>query len=57
MKEELMEDMIVYNCPKSYIGGLKVNQEGFVMSTEYGMIKLVNRDQFSYANFVQGRFQ
>jgi len=57
MKEELMEDMIVYNCPKSYIGGLKVNQEGFVMSTEYGMIKLVNRDQFSYANFTQGRFQ
>ena len=57
MKEELMEDMIVYNCPKSYIGGVKVNQEGFVMSTEYGMIKLVNRDQFSYANFTQGRFQ
>jgi hypothetical protein len=57
MKEELMEDMIVYNCPKSYIGGVKANQEGFVMSTEYGMIKLVNRDQFSYANFTQGRFQ
>ena len=52
-----MEDMIVYNCPKSYIGGVKANQEGFVMSTEYGMIKLVNRDQFSYANFTQGRFQ
>jgi hypothetical protein len=54
MKEELMEDMIVYNCPKSYIGGLKVNQEGFVMSTEYGMIKLVDREQFSLRQFRTG---
>ena len=57
MKHEIMEDLIVYSCPKSFIGDDQVNQEGFVMSTECGMIKLVDREQFSYANFTQGRFQ
>jgi hypothetical protein len=57
MKHELMESFIVYNCPKSYIDGEQVNQEGFVMTTKYGMMKLVNREQFSYANFVNGKFQ
>ena len=57
MKHELMESFIVYNCPKSYINGEQVNQEGFVMTTKHGMMKLVDRQQFSYANFTQGRFQ
>lgn len=57
MKHEIMEDLIVYSCPNSYIDGKKVNQEGFVMNTSYGMIKLVDREQFSRANFIKGRFQ
>ena len=57
MKHEIMEDLIVYSCPVSFIGEQKVNQEGFVMSSEYGMIKLVDREQFSFANFTQGKFQ
>ena len=57
MKHELMESFIVYNCPKSYINSEQVNQEGFVMNTKYGMMKLVDRNQFSYANFTQGKFQ
>ena len=57
MKYELMEDLIVYSCPSSYIGDKKVNQEGFVLTTKYGTIKLVDREQFSYYNFTQGRFQ
>ena len=57
MKHEIMEDLIVYSCPVSFIGDQKVNQEGFVMSSDYGMIKLVDREQFSFANFTQGKFQ
>ena len=56
MKNEIMEDLIVYNCPKAFIEHKQVNQEGFVMSTDCGMIKLVNREQFSFANFVKGKF-
>ena len=57
IKWDLMESMIVYDCPKAYICGEQVNQEGFVMTNKYGMIKLVDRYIFSYANFTQGRFQ
>jgi len=56
MKNEIMEDLIVYNCPKAFIEHKQVNQEGFVISTDCGMIKLVNREQFSFANFVKGKF-
>ena len=57
IKEDLLDSFIVYNCPKSYIGDERVHQEGFVMTTDRGMIKLVDRHKFSYANFTQGRFQ
>ena len=57
IKEGLIEDMIVYNCPKAYVGEEQVNQEGFVMTNKYGMIKLVDRTQFSFANFTNGKFQ
>ena len=30
--------------------------EGYVKTNEFGMFKLVNREQFSYANFNNGRF-
>ena len=57
IKEDLMDSLIVYDCPKAYISGEEINQEGFVLSYDGGMMKLVNRQVFSFANFTQGRFQ
>ena len=39
------------NGPRSYIGQDAVNAEGYVYSNQFGTYKLVNRRQFSYANF------
>ena len=57
IKEDLMESLIVYGCPKSYISGEQINQEGFVLTHNGQMMKLVDRKVFSFANFTQGRFQ
>ena len=43
--------------PEAYIGYDRITAEGFVLSNDYGMFKLVNREVFSHANFNQGRFQ
>ncbi len=44
------------NGPRSYIGQDEVNAEGYVYSNEFGTYKLVNRQQFSYANFNNPKF-
>ena len=61
IKEDLMNSLIVYGAPKSYIDGedmeIECDGEGYVMKSEwFGMIKLVKREEFSYANFTQGKF-
>jgi hypothetical protein len=43
--------------PAAYINGNRIDAEGYVMTNEFGMFKLVNREVFSYANFNNGRFQ
>jgi hypothetical protein len=43
--------------PAAYINGNRIDAEGYVMSNEFGMFKLVNREVFSYYNFNSGRFQ
>ena len=43
--------------PAAYINGNRIDAEGYVMSNEFGMFKLVNRECFSYHNFNSGRFQ
>ena len=43
--------------PDAYIGQDGITAEGFVMTNEFGMFKLVNREVFSYHNFNSGRFQ
>ena len=43
--------------PEAYIGQDRIDAEGYVMTNEFGMFKLVNREVFSNANFNQGRFQ
>lgn len=45
------------NGPAAYIGYDRIDAEGYVMTNEFGMFKLVNRESFSYANFNSGRFQ
>ena len=43
--------------PQAYIRGERIDAEGYVMTNEFGMFKLVNREVFSYHNFNSGRFQ
>ena len=44
------------NGPKAFIGDRQCGGEGYVRVNDYGMFKLVNREQFSHANFNNGRF-
>jgi hypothetical protein len=37
--------------PDAYIEEEKIDAEGYVMTNEYGTYKLINREQFSRANF------
>ena len=57
IKEELIDTFIVYDSPKCYVEGIQIKGEGFVMTTKYGIIKLIDRPEFAYANFNNGRFQ
>ena len=45
------------NGPAAYINGNRIDAEGYVLSNEFGMHKLINREVFAYANFNHGRFQ
>ena len=56
-----IKDDAVYLCrndgPAAYINYNRIDAEGYVMTNEFGMFKLVNREVFSYANFNHGKFQ
>jgi hypothetical protein len=43
--------------PAAYINGNRIDAEGYVLTNEFGMHKLVNREVFAHANFNSGRFQ
>ena len=45
------------NGPAAYLNGNRIDAEGYVLTNEFGMFKLVNREVFSHANFTSGRFQ
>jgi len=52
--KSIKEDMLYLcrnNGPKAYIGNQQCGGEGYVRMNEFGMFKLVNREQFSHANF------
>ena len=52
--KSIKEDMLYLcrnNGPKAYIGNQQCGGEGYVRTNDYGMFKLVNREQFSHANF------
>jgi len=56
-----IKDDCLYLCrndgPAAYLYGNRIDAEGYVMTNEFGMFKLVNREVFSNANFNNGRFQ
>jgi len=43
--------------PAAYIGGERIDAEGYVMTNEFGIYKLVNREVFSYHNFNNTKFR
>ena len=52
--KSIKEDMLFLcrnNGPKAYIDNKQCGGEGYVRTNDYGMFKLVNREQFSHANF------
>ena len=57
IKRDLMDSFIVTDAPKCYNDGIEIVGEGFVMQTKYGTIKLVNREEFAYANFNNDKFR
>ena len=57
--KSIKEDMLYLcrnNGPKAYIGNKQCGGEGYVRTNDYGMFKLVNREQFSHANFNNSKF-
>jgi hypothetical protein len=51
LKQDLMDCMIVSDSPVAYINGEKIVGEGFVLKNHSTIMKLVNREVFSRANF------
>ena len=51
IKELLMESVDTFENVDCFIEEKKCTHEGYVMTNQYGTFKLVNRKQFSYANF------
>ena len=57
IKDDIMESMIVNDAPRSFIfDDVETDGEGYVFHTKFGSFKLVNREEFAYANFTDGRF-
>ena len=57
--KSIKDDMLFMmrnNGPAAYIGNRQCRGEGYVKTNEFGMFKLVNREQFSHANFNNVRF-
>ena len=57
--KSIKEDMLYIcrnNGPEAYIGDRQCGGEGYVRTNDYGMFKLVDREQFSHANFNNSKF-
>ena len=57
--KSIKDDMLFLmrnNGPKAYIGNQQCGGEGYVRVNDYGMFKLVNREQFSHSNFNNSKF-
>ena len=56
LKEELLYQCRQLNGPEAYIGQDRIDGEGYVMHSQFGTFKLVNRQLFSVANFANSKF-
>lgn len=56
LKQQVLDSVVVYNAPTCLLGDRKVTGEGLVFSTPQGLFKVVDRLQFSFANFTKGKF-
>ena len=54
-----IKDDALYLCrnngPRAFIGQEEISAEGYVFSNEFGTVKLVNREVFSYNNFTRAK--
>ena len=57
LKDELRAQCRQLNGPEAYLNGERISAEGYVMHSEFGTFKLVNRRVFSVANFQNTKFQ
>jgi hypothetical protein len=55
IKELLMEGITSDEDVVCYIGDEMCDHEGYVMTNKFGTFKLINRRQFSYANFTMSK--
>ena len=51
LKDDLKAQCRQLDGPEAYLDGERISGEGYVMHNEFGTFKLVNRRQFSVANF------
>ena len=56
VKQEVLNNTITYFAPKTTLNGNTIMGEGLVFHTVDGSFKVVDRAQFAYANFNQGKF-
>ena len=56
LKEQFMNNCIVYCGPEAYLNWEPISGEGFVYSSPLGAFKLVDRPVFAHANMTQGKF-
>jgi hypothetical protein len=52
IKEDLMDLMIVTDSPRAFIGDDEIVGEGFVLKNDKIILKFIDREVFSHANFV-----
>ena len=56
LKDELRSQCRQLNGPEAYLNEERISGEGYVMSNEFGTFKLINRRQFSVANFRNSKY-
>jgi len=57
LKNQFLSSVIVYDSPRCFLNGSKIIGEGLVLHSDKGSFKIVDRYQFSYANFNSGKFR
>ena len=57
IKLDMFQHIVRYDDIDCYIGSEECGHEGYVMSNEFGCYKLVNREIFSRANFIQSKMR